>query len=245
MFKQETPWALITGASGEIGQAIGAYLIDAGVPLYLHYNRNKEKLEPLVQKCQERGIPFSILQADLRDPQQIAAMFAQMQAAPLLIVNNASVDDVGLFTDVTVEKFDELLALNVRSVFLVCQAAVPAMLRARYGRIVNISSIWGLTGGSCEVLYSMTKGAINTFTKALAKEMAPNGITVNAVAPGAIAGGMMERFAPDEMEMIAEEIPANRLGQPYEVAAVVRFLLSADSSYVTGQVISPNGGWYT
>ncbi|UED77413.1 elongation factor P 5-aminopentanone reductase [Brevibacillus sp. DP1.3A] len=245
MFKQETPWALITGASGEIGQAIAAYLIDTGVPLYLHYNRNIEKLEPLVQKCQEQGVPCGILQADLRDPQQIAAMFAQMQVAPLLIVNNASVDDVGLFTDVTVEKFDELIALNVRSAFLVCQAAVPAMLRARYGRIVNISSIWGLTGGSCEVLYSMTKGAVNTFTKALAKEMAPNGITVNAVAPGAIAGGMMERFAPDEMDMIAEEIPANRLGQPYEVAAVVRFLLSADSSYVTGQVISPNGGWYT
>lgn len=245
MLKQEAPWALITGASGEIGQAIGASLIDAGVPLYLHYNRNREKLTPLIQRCQERGVPYSMLQADLRDPQQISAMFANMQVAPLLLVNNASADEVGLFTDVTVERFDEMIALNVRSAFLVSQAAIPAMLRARYGRIVNISSIWGLTGGSCEVLYSMTKGAINTFTKALAKEMAPNGITVNAVAPGAISGGMMERFAPDEIAMISEEIPANRLGEPYEVAAVVRFLLSADSSYVTGQVISPNGGWYT
>lgn len=242
---EKTPWAFISGASGEIGQAIGTYLAEAGVPLYLHYNRSESKLDRLVQLCQERNVPFCKLQADLREPAQIAAMFAQMPSPPLLIVNNASADHVGLFTDVSVEMFDELVAMNVRSAFLVCQAALPAMLRERYGRIVNVSSIWGLTGGSCEVLYSLTKGAINTFTKALAKEMAPNGITVNAVAPGAIAGGMMARFSPDEVEMIAEEIPANRLGDPREVAAVVRFLLSADASYVTGQIISPNGGWYT
>lgn len=242
---KETPWALVTGASGEIGQAIGTYLAEAGVPLYLHYNRSENKLDSLVQLCQEHDVPCVKLQADLRDPGQIAAMFEQMSSPPLLVVNNASADHVGLFTDVSVETFDELVATNVRSAFLVCQAALPAMLRERYGRIVNVSSIWGLTGGSCEVLYSLTKGAINTFTKALAKEMAPNGITVNAVAPGAIRGGMMERFSPDEVELIADEIPANRLGDPREVAAVVRFLLSADASYVTGQIISPNGGWYT
>ncbi|EJL39399.1 SDR family oxidoreductase [Brevibacillus agri] len=242
---EKMPWALVTGASGEIGQAIGTYLAEAGVPLYLHYNRSEHKLERLVHLCSERAVPCVKLQADLRDPGQIAAMFGQMSAPPLLVVNNASADHVGLFTDVSVETFDELVAMNVRSAFLVCQAALPAMLRERYGRIVNVSSIWGLTGGSCEVLYSLTKGAINTFTKALAKEMAPNGITVNAVAPGAIRGGMMERFSPDEVEMIADEIPANRLGDPREVAAVVRFLLSADASYVTGQIISPNGGWYT
>ncbi|MGN7470159.1 elongation factor P 5-aminopentanone reductase [Brevibacillus sp. SAFN-007a] len=242
---ENIPWALVTGASGEIGQAIAACLAEAGVPLYLHYNRSENKLDRLVQLCQERAVPCVKLQADLRDPGQIAAMFGQMPSPPLLVVNNASADHVGLFTDVSVETFDELVALNVRSAFLVCQAALPAMLRERYGRIVNVSSIWGLTGGSCEVLYSLTKGAINTFTKALAKEMAPNGITVNAVAPGAIRGGMMERFSPDEVEMIADEIPANRLGDPREVAAVVRFLLSADASYVTGQIISPNGGWYT
>ncbi|GED29088.1 SDR family oxidoreductase [Brevibacillus centrosporus] len=242
---QQTPWALVTGASGELGQAIAACLAHAGVPLYLHYYQSEHKLNGIVQLCQQLGIPFVKVQADLRDPHQITVMFQQMAIAPLLIVNNASADHVGLFSDVSVAQFDELVAANVRSAFLVTQAALSAMLRERYGRIVNISSIWGMTGGSCEVLYSLTKGAVNTFTKALAKELAPNGITVNAVAPGAISGGMMERFSPDELEMIAEEIPANRLGQPAEVAAVVRFLLSREASYVTGQIISPNGGWYT
>lgn len=242
---RQTPWALVTGSSGEIGQAIGRSLARAGVPLFLHYHQSEAKLDGLLGTCQELGVPALKLRADLRDPQQIAAMFSQMPVAPLLIVNNASADHVGLFTDTPVETFDELVALNVRSAYLVCQAAMPAMLRERYGRIVNISSIWGMTGGSCEVLYSLTKGAVNTFTKALAKEMAPNGITVNAVAPGAIQGGMMQRFSPDELEMIAEEIPANRLGTPDEVASVVRFLLSREASYLTGQIISPNGGWYT
>jgi 3-oxoacyl-[acyl-carrier protein] reductase len=220
-------------------------LAHAGVPLYLHYHQSEQKLDGLLLLCQQLGVPAVKLQADLRDPAQIAAMFEQMVFPPLMIANNASADHIGLFSDVTVAQFDELVAANVRSSFLVCQAGLSAMLRERYGRIVNISSIWGMTGGSCEVLYSLTKGAVNTFTKALAKELAPNGITVNAVAPGAIMGGMMERFSPDEVKMIAEEIPANRLGLPSEVAAVVRFLLSREASYVTGQIISPNGGWYT
>ncbi|WP_400163045.1 elongation factor P 5-aminopentanone reductase [Brevibacillus sp. TJ4] len=241
---QQAPWAFITGASGTIGQAISICLAQSGVPLYLHYNQSPEKLEPVLQLCSQLGVPVQPLQADLRDPQQIAAMFRNMPIPPLLVVNNASVDHVGLFTDASLELFDEMIAINVRAAFLVCQLAVPAMLRERYGRIVNISSIWGLTGGSCEVLYSLSKGAINSFTKALAKELAPNGITVNAVAPGAISGGMMDKFTPDELEAIAADIPMNRLGTPGEAASVVRFLMSREASYVTGQIISPNGGWY-
>ncbi|UFJ60764.1 elongation factor P 5-aminopentanone reductase [Brevibacillus sedimenti] len=241
---QQTPWALVTGASGEIGRAISLALAASGVPLYLHYHQSYDKLEPVLSECRALGVPAYALQADLRVVKQITAMFQAMPVAPLLLVNNASADHVGLFTDVSPETFDELVALNVRSAYFVTQAALGAMLLERYGRIVNISSVWGLTGGSCEVLYSLTKGAVNAFTKALAKELAPNGITVNAVAPGAIQGGMMERFSPEEREMIAAEIPAGRLGTPAEVAAVVRFLLTAEASYLTGQIISPNGGWY-
>jgi 3-oxoacyl-[acyl-carrier protein] reductase len=242
---QQAPWALITGASGEIGRAVSLSLAQMGIPLVLHYHQAGHRLEPILQYCREQGVPCISAQADLRDIQQIAAMFQQLPVQPLLLVNNASIDHVGLFSDVTPALFDELVSLNVRSAFFVTQRALPAMLREQYGRIVNISSIWGVTGGSCEVLYSLTKGAVNSFTKALAKELAPNGITVNAVAPGAIEGGMMQRFTSEELGMIAQEIPANRLGRPEEVAAVVRFLLSPEASYLTGQIISPNGGWHT
>jgi 3-oxoacyl-[acyl-carrier protein] reductase len=242
---RETPWAFISGASGEIGQAIAWALAEKGVPLYLHYFQSGEKLQPLLQYCQERGLPAYPVQADLRDVNQIAAVFDMMPVKPLLLVNSSSIDHVGLFTDTSPSLFDEMVAVNVRSAFFVTQAAVPAMLRQQYGRIVMISSIWGLTGGSCEVLYSLTKGAINSFTKALAKELAPSGITVNAVAPGAIEGGMMRRFSPEEVAALSQEIPAGRIGKPQEVAALVTYLLSAEAAYVTGQVISPNGGWYT
>ncbi|MEJ8548339.1 elongation factor P 5-aminopentanone reductase [Brevibacillus borstelensis] len=238
------PWALVTGASGEIGRAISLALAERGIPLYLHYHQSPHKVEPILQACREKGVAAYALQADLRQTEQITAMFAAMIVQPLLVVNNASVDHVGLFSDVSPAQFDELIATNVRSAFFVSQAALPAMLRERFGRIVNISSLWGMTGASCEVLYSLAKGAVNSFTKALAKELAPNGITVNAVAPGAIQGGMMDRFSPEEVSMLASEIPAGRLGMPEEVAAVARFLLSAEASYVTGQIISPNGGWY-
>lgn len=239
------PWALVTGASGEIGQAISLMLAEMGVPLYLHYHQAGQKLEPILQFCRERGLAAYPVQADLRDVNQIEALFKQLPVQPLLLVNNASADHVGLFTDVSPALFDELVAINVRSSFFASQFALPAMLRARYGRIVTLSSIWGMTGGSCEVLYSLTKGALISFTKALAKEVAANGITVNAVAPGAIEGGMMQRFSPEERQAVADEIPAGRLGQPAEVASLVRYLLSAEAGYITGQVISPNGGWYT
>ncbi len=240
-----TPWAFVTGASGEIGQAISVALAAQGIPLYLHYHQAGVRLEPVLAFCRERGVPAYPLQADLRDPDQIRRLFEQMPVKPLLLVNNASIDHYGLLTDVTPEQFDELVAVNVRSAFFVTQAALPAMLRERYGRIVNLSSIWGMTGGACEVLYSLTKGAILAFTKALAKEVAANGITVNAIAPGAIQGGMMQRFSAEEAQAIAEAIPAGRLGTPQEVAALVVHLLSREAGYTTGQVISPNGGWYT
>lgn len=241
----EMPWALITGASGEMGSAISLALARKGIPLYLHYNRSKEKIEQILHACQQLGVPAVSVQADLSEPEQIVGMFRQFPVPPLLLVNNASLDHVGLMQYVTPGMFDELVAVNVRSAFFTAQSALPAMLSKRYGRIVNIASIWGQTGASCEVLYSLTKGAVIAFTKALAKELAPNGITVNAVAPGAISGGMMERFSAEEREWIAQDIPMGRLGLPEEVASLVAYLLAPDSSYITGQILAPNGGWYT
>lgn len=242
---RETPWALITGASGELGGAICMALAQKGIPLYLHYHRSEQKLDPIVAYCAEHGVPVFKVQADLRDPAQIDSMFAQLPVKPLLVVNNASMEHFGLVQDVTPDLFDQMVATNVRSAFFVSQKAIPSMLQERYGRIVNVASIWGQTGAACEVLYSLTKGAILSFTKALAKELAPNNITVNAVAPGAIQGGMMNRFRAEEVEWIAQDIPMGRLGQADEVASLVTYLLSNEAGYVTGQVVAPNGGWYT
>lgn len=238
-------WVLITGASGTIGGAIAKRLAAEGMPLYLHSFRSPERIAPLLTYCDEQGVPAYGVQADLRDPHAVARLFAELPVKPLLLVNCASVDHFGTIDQVTAEQFDELIAVNVRSAFFVCQQALPAMIRERFGRIVNLSSIWGLTGASCEVLYSLTKGALIAFSKALAKEVAPSGITVNAVAPGAVAGGMMERFSPAEQQLITEEIPAGRLGRPDEIASLVAYLLSEEAGYMTGQVVSPNGGWYT
>lgn len=242
---QMQPWALITGASGEIGQAIGFQLANQGVPLYLHYHQNGQRLDPLLSFCQEQQVPAFPIQADLRDIEQIRAMFDSLPIKPLLLVNNASIDHIGLLSDVSVELFDEIVSVNVRSAFFLTQRAIPAMIREGYGRIVNLTSIWGLTGSSCEVLYSLTKGAIVAFTKASAKELAPSGICVNGVAPGAISGGMMRKFSQEDIFALQEEIPMGRLGTAEEVASLVGYLLSPQAGYITGQIISPNGGWYT
>jgi 3-oxoacyl-[acyl-carrier protein] reductase len=129
--------------------------------------------------------------------------------------------------------------------FRLTQLLAPAMVRRRYGRIINVSSVWGIAGASCEVLYSLTKGGVNAFTKALAKELAPSGVTVNAVAPGAVETDMMRDFSEAELAALRAEIPAGRLARPEEIASLIRFLASPESGYITGQVISPNGGWLT
>ncbi|ATO47881.1 elongation factor P 5-aminopentanone reductase [Brevibacillus laterosporus] len=238
-------WALVTGASGEIGQAIARKLADESIPLYLHYNTQIDKINLLLSYCESKNVPAIALQADLSQPDAVTTMFTQMPVKPLYIINNASIDHVGLLSEVSPELFDELVRVNMGSCFFVSQHGLPAMLQARFGRIVTISSIWGETGAACEVLYSMTKGAILSFTKALAKEVALNHITVNAVSPGAVSGGMMDRFTLEDREAVCEEIPMGRLGRPEEVAVAVSFLLQKEAEYITGQTISVNGGWHT
>jgi 3-oxoacyl-[acyl-carrier protein] reductase len=144
----------------------------------------------------------------------------------------------------TDEAVQDMVQLHVSSPFLLTRNLLPAMIRKKSGAIVAVSSIWGETGASCEVIYSMTKGAQNVFVKALAKELAPSGIRVNAVSPGAVKTRMMGSFSKEEEEMIADEIPMGRLAEAEEVADAVLFLLSAKASYITGQILSVNGGWH-
>jgi 3-oxoacyl-[acyl-carrier protein] reductase len=148
-------------------------------------------------------------------------------------------------TDVEESEWDEIMDVNLKSVFLLTQAFMPYMISQRFGRIINVSSIWGISGGSCEVVYSASKGGVNAFTKALAKEVAPSGVTVNAVAPGAVKTDMMERFDAEDLKQLEEDIPVGRLAAPEEISSLVYFLALPESSYITGQIISPNGGWVT
>ncbi|MNI31978.1 3-oxoacyl-[acyl-carrier-protein] reductase FabG [compost metagenome] len=150
-----------------------------------------------------------------------------------------------MLADVTEEEWDEIMAVNLKGTFLCSQIFMPYMVSQRYGRIINVSSVWGISGASCEVAYSASKGGVNAFTKALAKELAPSGVTVNAVAPGAVQTAMLASLQADEMRMLEEEIPAGRLASPEEISSLVYFLALPESGYITGQIISPNGGWIT
>lgn len=239
-------WALVTGASGGIGSAISKKLAEQGYHLYLHYRKGKEEVDQLKVECERLGSYAICLQADLESVGNLEDMISQIGRTPEILINNAGLTHYGLFAETKLSDIEQLYRINVRAPFLLAQKFTPFMVRRGFGRIINISSIWGLTGASCEVLYSMTKGALLAFTKALAKELAPSGITVNAVVPGAIEGDLLHRqFAREELESIASEIPMGRLGKPEEIASLVCYLLQPDAEYITGQVISPNGGWYT
>ncbi|MNI54327.1 3-oxoacyl-[acyl-carrier-protein] reductase FabG [compost metagenome] len=164
---------------------------------------------------------------------------------PDIVVNNAGISHYGLLSDVTEEDWDRVLAVNLKGMFLCTQLFMSHMIQQKYGRIINVSSIWGISGASCEVVYSTAKGGMNAFTKALAKELAPSGVTVNAVAPGAVDTVMMTGFDEEEKAAMINEIPAGRFALPDEIASLVYFLALPESGYITGQIISPNGGWVT
>ncbi|EEM04587.1 Short-chain dehydrogenase/reductase SDR [Bacillus pseudomycoides] len=174
----------------------------------------------------------------------VQKLWAQIHYPIDVIVYAAGKSIFGLATDVTNEQLNEMVELQVKSVYNLLSLALPSMIRLRSGNIVVISSIWGQVGASCEVLYSMVKGAQNSYVKALAKEIALSGIRVNAVAPGAIETEMLSVFSEEDKKEIAEEIPAGRIGFPEEVAKTVSFLVSPGASYITGQIIGVNGGWH-
>lgn len=239
---------LITGGSRGIGAAIARRFASIGLNVVIHYRHSHEAANQVARDCMEAGANVMTVTADLIDKQQIESMKNKLSVHgffPDILVNNAGIAHYGLFTDITEEEWDKVMDVNLKGTFLCTQSFLPSMISRKYGRIINVSSIWGITGASCEVLYSATKGGINTFTKALAKELAPSGITVNAVAPGAVDTDMMGGFRSEEKMEIEQEIPIGRLGYPDEVASLVYFLALPESGYITGQIISPNGGWLT
>ena len=239
------PVALVTGSSGGIGQAIALRLSLAGCRVLVNYQHNEAATAQLCAQIQAGGGQAIAIQADVSQPEQVAAMFATAQAAfgPVdILVNNAGLSHFGLITDITPTEWRRLFAVNVDGAFHCIQAALPSMVHNKQGCIINISSIWGLVGGSCEAAYSATKGALIALSKALAKELGPSNIRVNCVAPGVIDTDMVRPLGPQTLKDLAEETPLGRLGTPQDVAECVSFLCSPAGDFLTGQVIAPNGG---
>ncbi|AYV71104.1 MULTISPECIES: elongation factor P 5-aminopentanone reductase [Niallia] len=236
-------WILITGASGGIGQAIAKQLAKEGYSLYLHYHQNEKAIKELLEVLAVNGGEYLPIQADLQqenDYQKILESIFTIDG----IVHASGISTYGLFTDMEEGEMKALWNVHIHSLMCITKALLPKMLSRQYGNIIVITSIWGQVGAAMEVAYSTVKGAQISFVKALSKEVAFNGIRVNAVAPGAIETNMLQSFSPEEMQLMAEEIPMGRLGSPQEVAESVAFLLSEKSSYMTGQVLSLNGGWF-
>ncbi|PGT86735.1 MULTISPECIES: elongation factor P 5-aminopentanone reductase [Bacillaceae] len=234
-------YALITGASGDIGIAISKKLISEGYHLYVHYHQNEKVLKELKGLYNDNLI--LPIKADLTSKTGVQELLGHIKMPVELVVFTSGMSHYGLVTDLNDVEIDQMVELHITSPFRIIQKLIPSMITNRKGNILFISSIWGITGASCEVLYSMVKGGQNAYVKALAKELAPSHIRVNAIAPGAISTKMLAQFTDEEIIELQEEIPLGRLGTPDEIAEAVIFLASEKSSYITGQVISVNGGW--
>ena len=234
--------ALITGASRGIGRSVASALASSGFDLYLTCRNNRELLDSLAEELRRSyGIQCYCYAFSICDEDKVSEMFRDIPYLDVL-VNNAGISYVGLLTDMTYQQWREVIDLNLSACFLTCRHAVPEMVRRRRGKIINISSVWGSTGASMEVAYSASKGGVNAFTRALAKELAPSNIQVNAVACGVIDTDMNRCFDEEEMRMLIQEIPADRIGRPEEAAELVK-LLCTGNEYLTGQVITLDGGW--
>ncbi len=235
---------LITGASRGIGRAAAQAFAREGYHLVLTCLHSYDALKELAASLQSAyGISCTPLQADMGIEQDVDRIFSQLDSLDILI-NNAGIAHVGLLSDMTTREWRRIMAVNLDSCFYTCRAAIPLMLRKHSGKIINISSVWGAQGASMEVAYSTAKGGMNAFTKALAKELAPSNIQVNAVACGVIDTDMNAWLSPEDREALQAEIPADRPGNPEEVAELILQTAHAPA-YMTGQIITIDGGWYT
>lgn len=238
--------ALITGASRGIGKAIAIELAKQGASVVINYSTDddgaKETLEE-IKKVDGYGI---IVKGDIssyKNCEMIVNEVIDVMGRIDILINNAGISRIGLFMDSTEEEISEIVNTNLLGAMYLTKHVLKYMISRKQGNIINISSIWGETGASCEVLYSTAKGGLNLFTKALAKEIAPSNIRVNAISPGVIATKMNSFLGNEEKKSLEEEIPLGRFGDPSEIGKLAVFLSSEDSSYITGQIIRADGGF--
>ena len=239
--------AVVTGASRGIGAACAVAMAKAGYNVILGYKEQKEKAENLAKVLIEGyGIAAIAVQADVSDSKQAQELvdvayrnFGRVD----VLVNNAGIAGYKLFTDITDEEWNEMIGTNLTGVFNCSRAAVKYMVSAHSGSIVNISSMWGQVGASCEVHYSASKAGVIGLTQALAKELAPSGVRVNCICPGVIKTDMLSEIDDETVASLIEETPLGRLGTPKDIADSVAFLCSDGASFITGQVLSVNGGF--
>jgi len=239
------PVALVTGASRGIGRAIALRLARDGYTVAVNYHSNQRAARDTAQILEALGVDGMLCRADVCDEQAVRQMVRAVEDAYGridLLVNNAGISTQSLFTDLSSGEWKRMMDVHVNGAFYTCSAVLPGMIRRKSGNIINVASMWGQTGASCEVHYSTAKAALIGMTKALAKEMGPSGIRVNCVAPGAVDTDMMAGFSEEDKQALADETPLCRIGKPEEIASVVSFLASRDAGFITGQVIAPNGG---
>lgn len=237
------PNILITGASRGIGKATAELFASKGCELYLTCRKSISELENFSEYLKSRyHVYCHVFRVDMGNFEEVKTLFSDIPRLDILI-NNAGISLTGLFTDLTYDEWNTVITNNLTSCFNTCHFAVPMMLKRKEGRIVNVSSLWGNQGASMEVAYSASKGGVNAFTKALAKELAPSNIQVNGAAFGAISTDMMKEYSEEDLACIRDEIPADRLGTPEEAANLL-FSIATAPSYLTGQIITMDGGWY-
>lgn len=233
---------LVTGGSRGIGKAIVQKFAEAGYNIVLNYSKSEEAAHKLSEKFDN----IEIFKTDIANKKQVSEMieFATEKFKKIdILINNAGISSTGLLQDLSEDELNRIFNVNVYGTIFCSQAVLPQMISRHNGKIINISSVWGLVGASNEVAYSASKAAIIGFTKALAKEVGPSNIHVNCIAPGIIMTDMVSDYTVDEFDDIRSQIPLDRIGSTEDIANLAYFLASDEANYITGQVISPNGGW--
>ena len=244
MFENEI--VLITGSSRGIGKAIAFAFAEKGAKVVLNAATSKERLENTYKEFVSAGFNVTSFFGDISDFSTTQSLFNHIKSQfgdfPSIIINNAGISHVGLFTDTTPELWNKIMTINLNSVYNCCYLGTPSMISKHKGTIVNITSIWGNVGASCEVAYSTSKAAINGLTRSLAKELGPSNIRVNAVACGWVDTDMTSCYTEEEKTAFVEEIPLCRTGQTEDIAKACLYLASPEASYVTGQILTVDGG---